>query len=826
MNLGVLEGRLRNVKNAEKYLFKAKTIKPYDYRIYLNLGNVYLQDQNYKASIEYYREALKLEKNNLKILKPYMNALSKLEKWNDLEEVCKTILKIDKTNTKALALLTRCMKETNKLTELEDLFNKISQKVEVFEKKKIINNYEPSNTPTNFGEKYTKDQIKKTIHKLKKKLKTKLKEIKKSKMFHLQYNHTENEPNDNNHLNVIPKSSRNMPRDFNDPNSQIINSIEKLPEEYIAMLEVDKNNKEALYHLGLFYSKRGEYLHADEFFLRLLSIDPKYNPQIVNEKLGDSQFKKYKNYQSALKYYDDAHRCNATATLFVKIGRCWEKLKNDEKALNEYKKSLQVNPNFLWGIFHLGCILTKIGEAEGIDYLKKANEIDKDNTDIIIKYAEELVKLNDKAKGEMALELLMKAKGSHHGNVEILICLAKVYDKLDNIKLAISILEEANAYSEFYSNPNRLFILAMLYEKDKNYHKSIEIYKLILAKNKEHLQSMIHLAFILQNAREYKRAFKYFQFALKIDPNLPAAHFGLGRIYQAMRNFTDAESHYLQCALSDRDNYRPYFHMGVIFLETQNYHKAKEMFIKSLELKPDHTLSRVGLGNVYYEEEDFISAEKEHSIAYNSTDNKLQTVLSYANTLSALHKYDKAIGLYLQALKLDDDISDVHYSLGNAYYMTDHYDEAIIHYVKSLKLEKGKKPEAYTNLANALCIKNRHKEAIKCYKEGIKCEPNNMESYYNLGNCYFMVKNFKKACASYEECLKGMYDNTEVKFALCRSYFELSTNESLLRCEELLTQLMNNEPNNTNFLMYYALLKEKTNNSELAITAYKVILYY
>ncbi len=192
-------------------------------------------------------------------------------------------------------------------------------------------------------------------------------------------------------------------------------------------------------------------------------------------------------------------------------------------------------------------------------FLKKAYDIDKDNTDLIAKYSEELIKSKNTEDLEYGIEILKKAKANYLGNVEILFSLAKAYESKGNLREAISILEEANTYSEFHSNPNRLYLLAMFYEKEKNFNKATQIYKNILAINKEHTQSLVHLGFILQQAREYKRAHKYFKFALKIDPSLAFAHFGIGKIYQVMRNYDDAIVHYLQCIKFDINNYKAFF---------------------------------------------------------------------------------------------------------------------------------------------------------------------------------------------------------------------------------------------------------------------------
>jgi tetratricopeptide (TPR) repeat protein len=64
----------------------------------------------------------------------------------------------------------------------------------------------------------------------------------------------------------------------------------------------------------------------------------------------------------------------------------------------------------------------------------------------------------------------------------------------------------------------------------------------------------------------------------------------------------------------------------------------------------------------------------------------------------------EAIDYYNKALEMDQNLSDVHYNLGNALYLIEETDRAIAHYETAIKLNP-KKAESYYNLGNALCIK-------------------------------------------------------------------------------------------------------------------------
>ena len=74
------------------------------------------------------------------------------------------------------------------------------------------------------------------------------------------------------------------------------------------------------------------------------------------------------------------------------------------------------------------------------------------------------------------------------------------------------------------------------------------------------------------------------------------------------------------------------------------------------------------------------------------------------------------------------------YNLGNAYYKSELYDEAMLRHLEAinnsgLKLEKHK---AYHNIGNTLMRQKRCKEAVSAYKNALRNSPSDDESRYNL----------------------------------------------------------------------------------------------
>lgn len=67
--------------------------------------------------------------------------------------------------------------------------------------------------------------------------------------------------------------------------------------------------------------------------------------------------------------------------------------------------------------------------------------------------------------------------------------------------------------------------------------------------DQEHFGAAIHLATLLANTGDNKKAAKYFRHALKIQPNSIPANFGLGKTLHSVTNNAEASIIYFEKVL-------------------------------------------------------------------------------------------------------------------------------------------------------------------------------------------------------------------------------------------------------------------------------------
>jgi len=530
-----------------RYLKLAKKYDPNNKTININIGNLCVYEKRYSEAISFYEESLKTDYQNLSTLRSFMNCLALVKDYTRLEQVCKTILILDKTNTKALALLMRALKKNNKFDQLEKIVTKVQKKLI-----KINDNY---------SEEFVSQS---SFLKLTNKINEKLLEVRNNIKIQDQEEIINNEEFDG------PVNGEKF--DFNPKNEF---SVDQDPILYLKLVQKDPKNFDALVSLGKIYYIKQQYELSEEYFYKAQDVNSTNKKSLIHERLADIYEKFYNDYEKAINFYNICLEEKHNDYIFVKIGICYEKLKDYENAIKYFKKSIE-EFDYIWGYYYIENLLLKAIDpnspetVKGKKYLEQAYEKNQvpQYFEISKRYCEELVKESDRDLVDKGIEFLKSLLEMYPEKVEVYYLLSKAYDKLGRINECISVLEKANKLRDFFLNPDYLFTLGIAYEKNKETKNAIEIFKSILQKNKEHIQSLTHLGRILLNMKEPKRAMKYFNFALTLDDNNALANFGVGKILQEdkegtkeeiEKNLTDALKHYDKVIKMNDQHYKYYY---------------------------------------------------------------------------------------------------------------------------------------------------------------------------------------------------------------------------------------------------------------------------
>ena len=88
-----------------------------------------------------------------------------------------------------------------------------------------------------------------------------------------------------------------------------------------------------------------KFIKARACFQEWREIDPEFRKADILELIGDCIFKNEKeDFSKALQFYEDAYKINGdSVSLALKQGRCYEKLQQNLKAIEQYERAVELS---------------------------------------------------------------------------------------------------------------------------------------------------------------------------------------------------------------------------------------------------------------------------------------------------------------------------------------------------------------------------------------------------------------------------------------------------------------------------------------------------
>ncbi len=116
------------------------------------------------------------------------------------------------------------------------------------------------------------------------------------------------------------------------------------------------------------------------------------------------------------------------------------------------------------------------------------------------------------------------------------------------------------------------------------------------------------------------------------------------------------------------DSVAALFARGVALEEHPSTHdEAIEVYVRLLQLEPDHAAAHINIGTLYYNRQDFAAAERHYRHAVKSDPRYALAHFDLGNVLDETERVQEAIAAYRTAIQLAPTYADAHYNLALAY---------------------------------------------------------------------------------------------------------------------------------------------------------------
>jgi tetratricopeptide (TPR) repeat protein len=167
---------------------------------------------------------------------------------------------------------------------------------------------------------------------------------------------------------------------------QKISNLEGALSDFNISAQMNNSDAEVHFAIGFTYLNMGNTVEAKKAFNTTLKKDSTYWDAYFNRALIDLQDLYFADAERDLQIYCENNQADPLG--FFYLGKSENDLGDYYKAMDSFKKSVELNPDFAWANYYLGYIMiNKFGKFEGCEYLKVALEKDIQEAQSIFKIA-------------------------------------------------------------------------------------------------------------------------------------------------------------------------------------------------------------------------------------------------------------------------------------------------------------------------------------------------------------------------------------------------------------------------------------------------------
>lgn len=666
---------------------------------------------------------------------------------------------------------------------------------------------------------------------------------------------------------------------FAEEDSRKEETIKKIFQAYEQELKNNPDDITLIAALGDAYYNFKSYRAATEMYLRVLQLDP--NNRRVLVPLGLSflflnDLKKSREYfELAMKYQPD------NPDIYAGFGRIAQLNYRPKEAEQDYLKALSLDPNNIAALAFYGDLKLsqkKYGEAQKI--FEKLVSIGQNWAALSVTKAklgpelDDLKVMENQGKILETIHNYQKLITQYPDYVELYLLLGDLYVRMERYSAAITLyhkglaalpdsnqlqvaiafayiaqdrFEEANALLKeiLQSDPNNDEAIAGLGRialaqgdvelAESEFKKSLEI-------NEHNRTALTLLANMYLTEQRYAEAEVLYEKLLKIDPqsswiqeSLDNARFGkiIDEIKQKVRHqeFGAAEKLYLDVLNKAPENISYYLGLGKLYMKKGRYDEAIALYHRGLKHDPQNLQLILALANAYLKARDLNNSELQFQAALEIDRANADAFAGLGNIAEIDGNVKEAESYYEKALRANRNNITALSSMGNLRMKQKRYKEAESLFKRILDLEKDSKwaQKSLIDAKNGPVLdqiqeaekKANYSIAENLYHQLIAQYPKNVDYYLSLGNLYVQRKRIGDAQELYEKGLLLNPSSNRLKIAMASVYTE---KYDLIISEEILDQVLENDPENADALALRGRNFELSGNSLAAERYYQLAL--
>tara|TARA_B110000444_G_C18816348_1_gene585345 strand:+ start:454 stop:1752 length:1299 start_codon:yes stop_codon:yes gene_type:complete len=252
-----------------------------------------------------------------------------------------------------------------------------------------------------------------------------------------------------------------------------------------------------------------------------------------------------------------------------------------------------------------------------------------------------------------------------------------------------------------------------------------------------------------------------------------------GRQSDKLKNFDEAITIYESIIKKYPNCSEVYFYMGHSRYKQKDMAAAAAYWKKSIEIYPNHSKSKKGLGNITkkyfrngnaaYKRGDVDGAIQNYEKAIDFDPSYYLAYFQLGVIEKKSGNHSKAIDYLKQAAQIEPKYEKTWYTIATAYESESNLDSAIANYSKAIFINPDYH-KAHGQLGSIYTLKKEYDLAEESLKTSVGIEPSYAIGYYKLGLVYHELNRLDSAIQSYKSSLEIDSKNFDVWFKIASVY--------------------------------------------------------
>ena len=322
----------------------------------------------------------------------------------------------------------------------------------------------------------------------------------------------------------------------------------------------------------------------------------------------------------------------------------------------------------------------------------------------------------------------------------------------------------------------------------------IGLFRQAIMADKKFWEAYYNLGIVYFNTKKYDLALKQFNKIIKALPDFDKPYYGRGLIYEKQKKYDLAIKDFEQVIEFNPNDYKAYYNLGKISILNKQYKKARTYLDKAAELNPDYA-------PIYFE---------------------------YGNLLVAQGQMRKSINDYRKAVELDPGNIKFRQTLGEVYYRSQIYYNALVEFDAILKMKPN---HAVANFMRGVTIYKQAvlEELVEAFLDMLNDASGKKkkvkESKFTKNTAIDPVKKRKvydDMVAAFTKAAQSRPKFMQATFNLALTYLEMG---DYTRAEQYFKKTIQIKPDLVKAYTKLAEVYEKTNRLPRAIEQYKKVFY-